>query len=57
VHFDHQSTGSARVLRPASGTGRFNRVEDSRRSLAIRVVTWLSAAGLLLVLAAWYFAP
>ena len=55
MHFDHHSTGSTRVLRPPSGTGRFNKVEESRRGLAIRLVTLLSGAGLLLVLAAWFF--
>ncbi len=55
MHFDHHSTGSTRVLRPPSGTGRFNKVEESRRGLAIRLVTLLSGVGLLLVLAAWLF--
>lgn len=54
MHFDHHSTGSARVLRPPSGTGKFNKLEESRRSAAIRLVTLISGGGLLVVLAAWF---
>jgi hypothetical protein len=36
-----------------TGTGQLLRLEHAKRRLAIRLVTALSGAGLLLVLAAW----
>lgn len=41
------------VLQADTGTGQFREQESSRRKLAIRLVTALSAAGLLIVLVNW----
>jgi len=41
------------VLQADTGTGQFRELESARRRLAIRLVTALSAAGLLIVLVNW----
>jgi hypothetical protein len=41
------------VLQPETGTGQFRELEAARRRLAIRLVTALSVAGLLIVLVNW----